>query len=255
MSGDALRDFVPRSGRDRRQSLRWSLEAIQAFEDAREDERRRLARELHDDLGQALTGMKMDLFWLQSRLANPAAVAPVDVAAKLQMTMTLVDQCLHTVRSVISELRPKALDDLGLVGAMEWQVETFARRYGIRATFRAAADEVPLDNGRATAVFRMFQEMLTNVARHARATRVEATLERVDETLVVRVRDNGRGLPSESPARSGHGLLGMRERTLLLDGTFQIVAGKPRGTTIVVTIPLPNRRHAPRPPIVKDGHR
>jgi signal transduction histidine kinase len=238
--------FTPRSDRDRRQSIRWSLDAVQAFEQAREDERRRLALELHDDLGQALTGMKMDLSWLERRLIEPGATPPAQVRAKLQATMQLVDQCLHTVRSVISELRPQALDELGLIGAIEWQTETFARRYGIRTAFDAASDRVDLDSGRATAVFRMFQEMLNNVARHAKATRVDVKIALPSRALILTVRDNGRGVPVSGTPRNGYGLLGMRERTLLLGGELKIQVGKPRGTAIEVTIPLPNRRRSTR---------
>ena len=247
MSVPPVHKFVPRAGHDRRQSIRWSLDAVQAFEQAREEERRRLALELHDDLGQALTGMKMDLSWLESRLANPTAIQPAELSAKLRTTMQLVDQCLHTVRSVISELRPQALDELGLIGAIEWATDTFARRYGIRTAFHAQTEQVDLDNGRATAVFRMFQEMLTNVARHARATRVDVNVELPRGALLLSVRDNGRGWPEGSTARSGYGLLGMRERTMLLGGVIDIVRGQPRGTTIVVKIPLVDRRRSPRP--------
>jgi len=247
MSVPPVDNFVQRAGHDRRQSIRWSLDAIQAFEQAREEERRRLALELHDDLGQALTGMKMDLSWLEGRLANPTAIHPAELSAKLRMTMQLVDRCLHTLRSVISELRPQALDELGLIGAIEWETDTFARRYGIRTAFHTQTDRVDLDNGRATAVFLMFQEMLTNVARHAQATRVEVNVELPPGALLLSVRDNGRGWPKGGVARSGYGLLGMRERTLLLGGVIDIVPGQPRGTTIVVKIPLVNRRQSTRP--------
>jgi two-component system, NarL family, sensor histidine kinase UhpB len=246
MSSVSDREFVPRSGRDRRRSLRWSLDVLEAFERAREEERRRLALELHDDLGQALTGMKMDLSWLQTRAADPSTLQTSEVVAKIDMTLQLLDQCLSTVRSVISDLRPKALDDLGLIGALEWQTETFSRRYGIRATFASGRDQVDLDPGRATSIFRMFQEMLTNVARHARATRVAVQVAVADETLVLTVRDNGRGLADARPLEGGYGMLGMRERTLLLGGRLEVVVGRPRGTTIVVAVPLVNRRRAAR---------
>lgn len=235
------------AGQVRRGVVRWSTEAVEAREQAREEERRRLARELHDDLGQALLGLKMDLAWLEQRFRRPRR-ATADAHAKLQMMVQVVDQCIHTLRSVITELRPQALDQLGLIPAMEWQTEMFARRFGVRARFVSAVEQLEIDMGRATAVFRMFQEMLTNVARHARASLVSVLVRVERNTLVVTVRDNGRGVdPERAVAPSAIGLLGMRERSALLGGDLQIVSRPRRGTTIAVRIPLENRRRALRP--------
>jgi len=230
-----------------RKSIRWSAEAVRAREEAREEERRRLARELHDDLGQALTGLTMDLSWLEHRVIELAADGASELRAKIEAMRHLVDHAMHTVREVITELRPQALDQLGLVAALEWQAETFARRAGLRSCFTSAVDAIELDMGRSSAVFRVFQEMLTNVARHADASRVDVLLRQDGDTLMLAVRDNGRGVAPENAAvPNGFGLLGMRERAMLLGGNIVISSSPRRGTKVTLTIPLTNRRAAPR---------
>ena len=230
-----------------RHGLRWSNDAIQAREQAREEERRRLARELHDDLGQAMTGLKMDLAWLERKVADPSeADRREELHGKLQMMTQVVNQCLHTLRSVITELRPQTLDQLGLIPSLEWQVDTFGRRFGLRTSFTASTEQVQIDMGRATAVFRMFQEMLTNVARHANASRVNVAVDLEGTSLVLTVQDNGRGVGSEKRKATSTGILGMRERVALLGGQLDMVSRPQQGTTVVVRIPLENRRRAPR---------
>jgi two-component system, NarL family, sensor histidine kinase UhpB len=248
--------------RERRKAIRWSADAIRAREQAREEERCRLARELHDDLGQALTGLTMDLAWLERQVtARPqdGSGNGDDLHHKIQVMSQVVNQCIHTLRSVITELRPQTLDQLGLISSLEWQIETFGRRYGIRTSFVSEIDDVPLDMGRATAVFRMFQEMLTNIARHAHASRVDVRVGLERTALTVTVRDNGRGVNrdalSSGGARRAHsksstGLLGMRERAALLGGDVEIDSQSHQGTTVVVRVPIGNRRGVAR---VKDG--
>jgi two-component system, NarL family, sensor histidine kinase UhpB len=227
--------------------MRWSPEALEAREGAREEERRRLARELHDDLGQALTGLKMELAWLEHRVAGESSSSATDVHAKVQVMRQLVERAMHTVRTVITELRPEALDRLGLVAALEWQAETFARQVGLRCRFHSSSEQVDLDRGRASSVFRVFQEMLTNVARHAAASRVDVDIAQDNEMFVVTVRDNGRGFEPKAGARpSAFGLLGMRERALLLGGEIEITTAPRRGTTVILKVPLANRRTATR---------
>jgi signal transduction histidine kinase len=234
--------------RERRKAIRFTADAVREREQAREEERRRLARELHDDLGQAMTGLKMDLAWLERRVLDaPDGTPPsTEVHAKLQMMTQIVNQCIHTLRSVITELRPQSLDQLGLIPSLEWQVDTFGRRFGLRTSFSSSVENVSIDMGRATAVFRMFQEMLTNVARHANASRVKVAVDVEGNTLIVTVQDNGRGVPSAKPAASSTGILGMRERASLLGGELDVVSKPQQGTTVVVRIPMENRRRAPR---------
>jgi signal transduction histidine kinase len=227
--------------------MRWSMEALRAREQAREEERRHLARELHDDLGQALSGLKLQLSWFEQHLQDPSLPNAAEARGKVQMMRQLIDQAMQTVRTVITELRPEALDRLGLVPALEWQAETFARHAGVRCRFTAQTDSVNLDMGRATSVFRVFQEMLTNVARHAGASRVDVTLQQNDDELTLTVRDNGRGVaPGGAVSSRAFGLLGMRERALLLGGELDLTSSPRRGTTVSLRIPLANRRSAPR---------
>jgi signal transduction histidine kinase len=224
--------------------MQWSAEAIQAREQAREEERRRLARDLHDELGQALTGLKLDLRWLDDRLRDSDVR---DAHAKVVEILPVIDQAISTVRSMITELRPQALDQLGLVAALQWQTETFARRFGLRCQFTTTTDTIDLDAGRSTAIFRMFQEMLSNVVRHARASRVTVDVGADATSLRLTVCDNGRGVERHDRlAPSKYGLLGMRERALLLGGQLEVMSAPRRGTTVTVRVPLANRRTAAR---------
>jgi two-component system sensor histidine kinase UhpB len=242
------RRAVPNGGASRLQDApvragRWSTETVRAREQAREEERRRLGRELHDDLGQALLGLKLNLVWVQHRVAKPTPASLADVGEKLPALVALVERSIQTVTAIVTDLRPPALEQLGLVAALEWQTESFARRTGSRCRFAGMADLDELDMGRATAVFRMFQEMLTNIERHAQANRVTVEVRRATNRLVLRVHDNGRGVAAtQALAPSSFGLLGMRERAQLLGGTLKIESAPGRGTTLTAAIPLANRR-------------
>lgn len=229
--------------------VRWSTEAVHAREQAREEERRRLARELHDELGQALLGLKMNLVWMQRRSAEPLEHTRREVDEKLQLMLELVERSINTVCHIVADLRPPALDQLGLIPALEWQTESFARRSGLRCRFSGTADVRELDSGRATAVFRAFQEMLTNVERHANASRVTVSVRRRGQCLELNVRDNGRGVtPKQALAPSSYGLLGMRERAVLLGGDVTITSAPRRGTVVTMVVPLANRRSRARGP-------
>jgi two-component system sensor histidine kinase UhpB len=235
-------------------TMRWSAQAIQAREQAREEERRRLARELHDELGHALFGLRMHLVWLQQRIANGNGNgngdhgSTADIENRLPAMLELIERSARTVDDIVTDLRPPALDQLGLMAALEWQAESFARRSGLRCQFVGSGAVEDLDAGRATAVFRMFQEILTNVERHARASRVSVHVKRIGDRLTLRVRDNGRGLSPECLATPGsYGLLGMRERALLLGGELSVESGRRGGTTVIASIPLANRRARSRP--------
>jgi PAS domain S-box-containing protein len=217
------------------------LRALAAYlQSIREEERTRIAREVHDELGQALTGLKMDLAWLEkkfSEASDPAAVRRL--REKMKAMPELVDSIISTVRKIATELRPGVLDDLGLEAAIEWQIQDFQSRTGIKCAFASNLKDIPLDRERATAVFRIFQETLTNIVRHAQATRVNIRLERRGSELVLEVQDDGRGMSGRD--RSGGkslGLLGMRERAMMLDGVVRIVGRRGKGTTVGLHLPL-----------------
>jgi PAS domain S-box-containing protein len=201
----------------------------------READRARMAREIHDELGQALTGLKMDLAWLQKH-THPKQK---DLLQKFRDMSDLVDTTIQDVRRIATELRPGMLDDLGLVPAMEWQLQEFQKRSGIRCRFTSDLEEVALDAEETTVLFRILQETLTNVARHASATRVEVSLDEEQGYVRLRVQDNGRGITaSEVEGSRSFGLLGMRERVLLRSGDFDIQGTPGQGTTVVIKLPL-----------------
>ncbi len=201
---------------------------------AREEDRAYIAREIHDEFGQSLTALKMDLAWLAKRL--PADSPPL--AEKTGAMSGLIDSTIQTVRRVATELRPGLLDDLGLAAAIEWQAQEWAERTGINCELYLGDEEIVLDRDLATAIFRVFQEALTNVARHAEATEVQVELEQGPDESVLVVRDNGKGIaPDQVSDPHSLGLIGMRERAHSWGGdvTFQSVPGQ--GTTITVRVP------------------
>ena len=207
----------------------------------REEERTRIAREIHDELGQTLTALKMDMAWLKNHL--PAGMKPLH--AKVQQMSKLADATIESVHRIATELRPGLLDDLGLSAAIEWQAADFQNRSGIACKATLAADDLELDRDLATALFRIFQETLTNIARHAGATRVEVSLERIEERIVLTVADNGRGITRrESEDDGAFGIIGMRERAHLWGGELRISGSREEGTTVAVAIPLPSAKMA-----------
>ena len=212
----------------------------------REEDRTRVARELHDQLGQALAAVKIDLCWLADHLASPTPSRQV-MKQKISLVIGLVDETIVRVRRISSDLRPAILDKLGLMAAIEWHVEAFERQSGIRTKLTSSVDHIDIDGGRATAVFRIVQEAMSNVAAHARATRVTVAISRDHQQLRLTVTDNGTGIaPGHSVSRGSLGLRGMHERAELLDGTVEVRPHRPRGTVVCITIPLGERRQLPR---------
>jgi PAS domain S-box-containing protein len=211
------------------------LQALSAhLHSVREQEQARIAREIHDELGQALTGLKFEL----SRLGHGARELPGGVADTLTALCGRVDETIHNVRRISSELRPAILDDLGLVAAVEWHVEEFEKRTGIRCTFKAPAQRFEVDPDRGIALFRICQETLTNAARHARATAVRVVLAKAGDHVVLEVRDNGSGIPQAALTDvKSLGLLGMRERARAFGGRVVIQGARGRGTVVRVEIP------------------
>jgi PAS domain S-box-containing protein len=207
----------------------------------REQEKSRIARELHDELGQALTALKFDVGWLRSQL-GPASG---EVTAKLGAMQAVIDGTVAATRRISADLRPLMLDDLGLAAAAEWLVQNFTARTGIACSLAMDGD-VELQDPYATAVFRVLQESLTNVSRHAQAESVDVHIERRDGEVRLTVRDDGRGFAQDAPRRpNAFGLLGLRERATLLGGEAAIRSTPGRGTTVEMRLPLAARAEAP----------
>ncbi len=205
------------------------------LQDIREDERTRIAREIHDELGQQLTGLKMDISWLSKKLSSESG----EINQKLAESLKLIDDTVKTVRRISTQLRPSILDDLGLISAMEWQSEEFEKRFKIKTEFIANVATVQTESEIATGFFRIFQESLTNVLRHSKATEVKALLNSKDGKLVLKITDNGIGFKAtEIENKKTLGLLGMKERTLIMGGTYEITSKPGNGTTVVVTVPI-----------------
>jgi signal transduction histidine kinase len=201
----------------------------------REEERTAIAREIHDVLGQALTALKMDVTWIGARAP---ADAPAALRQKLSAMSGLIDDTIVTVRRIATSLRPGVLDDLGLAAAVEWQTQEFEQRTGIPCTLRTHVDDAAFDPAMSTALFRILQESLTNVARHSRAHLVAVTLEHSGTDVVLEVRDDGIGItPADAANARSIGLAGMRERALLVGGRLLISGTEGAGTTVRVRVP------------------
>jgi signal transduction histidine kinase len=219
--------------------LRASEENLRALaarlQSVREEERSRIAREIHDQLGQALTGLKMDLTWLNARL--PAGQRPL--AEKVKSMFKLIDDTIGSVRKIASLLRPEVLDQLGLAAAVGWQARDFQMRTGIRCKVTLPTETIAAEPELSTAAFRIFQELLTNVARHSGATRVEVSMRSDAGRLVLEVQDNGRGISeAELSGSKSLGLLGMRERATLFGGSVEFSGAGGKGTRVSVVLPL-----------------
>ena len=225
--------------------LRVSFQQLRALaarlQTVREQERTKIAREVHDELGQALTAIKMDFAYLIARLPDNGE----QFQERKNSILKLTDDTIQQVRRIAAELRPGILDDLGLTAAIEWQAQEFQARAGIQCLVHLPEDEISSDRDRSTAIFRIFQEALTNVARHAQATRVDVRLEKGPTELILEVRDDGKGIEGRKIQDSKSlGLLGMKERALILGGTLEVRGRKGEGTTLSVRIPVERRKTA-----------
>jgi len=223
------------------QALYRSFEQLRALtarlQSVREEERARMAREIHDELGQSLTAIKIEVSSLVNDL-SPGQQRPF----RKESVMKLIDETIQTVRRISTELRPGVLDDLGLVAAVEWAAHEFEVRTGTRCHVRLPAADLSLDPEQATALFRILQETLTNVARHACATTVKVRLTDENGEVYLEVGDNGKGISLEQLyAANSLGILGMRERALLLGGELAISGVSGKGTTVRVRIPHTSR--------------
>lgn len=213
------------------EQLRELANRLQAV---REDERRRIAIEIHDRLGQALTGIKLDVAWLERRLV------PADTARqRAQRTLRHIDAAIESVKRIGAELRPAVLDTLGLTAAIEWQADEFTARTGISCHLELPSKAPAVDDARSTALFRVVQEALTNVARHAGAHRVDIRLEQEDGQLVLEVADDGKGLGTgQTTGSRSLGIAGMRERLGVHGGRLRIASRQPSGTVLEARLPL-----------------
>lgn len=223
------------------QASRERLRALSAhLQSSREQERLAIARDLHDELGQALTSLKMDMSMLERKAKSTSGkFNGATVLGDIETMQGLIAGTINKVRSLITELRPEVLDTLGLVPALEWQIEEFHKRTNLAFEFNTEVEELQLSKEHAVAVFRVFQESLTNVARHAQASKVTARIEKHAGTLWVEIADDGKGITTEDLNAPGKfGLLGMRERALLFGGEVTITSTPGRGTTVKIKVPI-----------------
>jgi signal transduction histidine kinase len=214
-----------------REELRALSRHLQSI---REEEKARIAREVHDELGSTLTALKMDLDWLGEHLRD----APDPVGQKRVAMGKLVDAAVAATRRIVTDLRPSILDDLGLAAALRWQAAEFGRHNG--AAVHVDADEAATNMNRDTALtlFRIFQETLTNVARHAQATEVQVRLSSNDGAFVLQIHDNGVGIANADLTKpTSHGIRGMRERAQQLGGDISLLSQPGEGTTLVISVP------------------
>ena len=232
-----IRDITER--RRASEQLQGSYEEIRRLvshlENVREEERINMSREIHDQLGQQMTVMKMDVSWLNKKLQGTDEVT----RQKMDELVTELDKTIKMVRKIAAELRPTLLDDMGLVAAIEWHLREFQSRSGIHALMTGGKDEPNLSSPVKTALFRIVQESLTNVIRHANAKNVVVSLANKKTSFELTIQDDGAGFDTEiATAKKTFGLLGMKERTLMMEGTYSITSSAGLGTTIIVSVPL-----------------
>lgn len=232
-----LRDVTERVRAE--EALRRSKEELQelgaAAHQAREQEKSRIARELHDELAQALTALQMDIAWCKERL--PAGQD--GLAKKLQRMETLLDTTVTATRRIAADLRPLMLDDLGLLPAVEWLVENFTQRTGVPCELAISTADFKLHDAHSSAVFRIVQEALANIAKHAQASSAKVAIEQDGSEVTISVRDDGLGFSPQDPRKpNSFGLMGLRERAYLLGGEAAIISVPGHGTRIEVRLPL-----------------
>jgi signal transduction histidine kinase len=220
------------------EQIRASREQLRALasrlQKVREEERTEIAREIHDELGQALTGLKLDIAWMKNRLPRDH-----EAIAQCASIIERIDQTSNAVRRIATALRPSVLDQLGLAAALEWQGQEFEARTGIKVAMEVACNGVPIPDDVGSPAFRILQESLTNVLRHAEATRVTIRLSQNETHLTLEISDDGVGCTSEClEGTRSLGLVGMRERALACGGEFSISGARGRGTTVSLRVPV-----------------
>ncbi|MBO9659672.1 MAG: HAMP domain-containing protein [Chitinophagaceae bacterium] len=226
---DSLEQQVAETGQ-----MNEQLRDLSAYlQNIREEERIHIAREMHDELGQLLTGFKMDVISVKRKMEQP--IDP-QILKRLETMEAASDEAIKFVRKLSSELRPSLLDDLGLIAALEWHSQEFERRYSIRTVFQSEMADISVSPLIGTGLFRIFQESLTNIARHSNAHQVKAYLKLNNNSLKLTITDDGKGFEPDEQTKT-LGLLGMKERAIMIGGELGIYSSPGRGTTITVTIP------------------
>jgi PAS domain S-box-containing protein len=228
----AKRTIIGDELKESRERLRILTKHLQKI---REQERASLSRELHDELGQALTGMKMDIRWIERRLPEDST----SILERLRSTIMLIDDAIRSVQRISMALRPPALDDFGLSEAIKLVLTNFEKKAHFTCTFISTPQRIVLNREISTEVFRICQEALTNIARHADAKNVTVLLQNMGDKLIMEVRDDGRGITKkEIMDRTSIGLTGMRERAYSVEGDLTIIGMRRKGTTVTLTVPL-----------------
>lgn len=227
------RSLAAAAARREERAARQRLRELSAhLEQVKETERKAIAREIHDDIGGLLTGLTFDLAWLHSHAASDK------MRERLQHMQALLEQARDSVQRILRELRPPMLE-LGVVAALEWQAQDFSRRHGIPCHFVSNRETITLSEARSGALFRVCQEALTNIAKHARARSVHIDIFADDTSVTLEITDDGVGMTAHSQSKSGsYGLLGMRERAASLDGWLEVNSAPGRGTSVMLSLPL-----------------
>ena len=208
------------------------------LQNIREEERKRIGREIHDELGQQLTAIKMDVAWVNKKIPEENT----ELKDKVKNMIQLLDGSNQSIRRILSELRPTILDDYGLVEAVEWLGQQFTQNTGIPVKFSSSDTQVKLPEQIATCIFRVYQEALTNITRYAHADKVSTSLTMSDESIIFHVEDNGQGFDGAAiQSKKSFGILGMKERVHLLGGSFELISTPGIGTSITINIPLTSK--------------
>jgi PAS domain S-box-containing protein len=222
-----------------RQSEEDLRDLASSLQNVREEERSAIAREIHDELGQQLTAIKLDVSWLDRKIAGDDIIKE-----RISGVLAMLTDMIHSIRRISTQLRPSILDDLGLIEALKWQVRDFEKRTGILIQFECSEESLKLEPATTTGLFRIFQESLTNVARHAEATVISARLYMEDGRLILTIRDNGKGFdPAAAKKKKTLGLLGMKERALMMKGAYEIDSQPGKGTCLRFSVPVQQREH------------
>lgn len=221
-----------------RQSEEDLRDLASSLQNVREEERAAIAREIHDELGQQLTAIKLDVSWLDRKITGDTVIKD-----RISGVLTMLTEMIHSIRRISTQLRPSILDDLGLLEALKWLARDFQKRTGIRIELECPEESLKVEPAITTGLFRIFQETLTNIARHAEATDVSARLYTEEDRLILTIMDNGKGFdPAAAKKKKTLGLLGMKERTLMMKGAYEIDSQPGKGTILRFSVPLQSQQ-------------